>query len=1328
MVGNATVSVTGAAGVAPEWNNAGKGDEVSGDLTLTYNEPFLVCVDFGGGSGGAGLTDNPAWPSPDGGGASSIATNSSTVTNTLLLVGGGGGGATIDTFDSGGNAGDPNGSPTVESTCLLNVACGLGGTASAVGQGGASFTPPGEVATKAGSPGFAHTATQPGSGGNGGNAVDGEYNTIGGGGGGAGYYGGGGGAGGEEPDSGNLPGGIGGGGSDYCASTVSNCSVTSGAGTQHDVNSGAGEPEVVITMNQTPTSLSISAPTSQTYGSTIAPTSIAASLSSGNSPTGSIDFYYVVQSSATAPSSCEGATLGSSVSVSGNGTYNPSTSFDVSQPGFVFWYATYSGDGANSGSTTSCGTSDTQIKPADQSISYTSPSSSSSLVVGSTYEPSPTGGASGNSVQISIDSSTTNECSTDGTTVYLNHVGSCQVDFSQPGGTGEYNATSTNVLFDIAQAPQAVTVSSPTNPTVNGNYTPTVTGGKSGNSVALSVDNSTTNDACSVSGVVVDFEHAGSCVLDANQGGNDDYLEGYTSINILVVRAPQTVTISSPTNPTVNGSYTPTVTGGGSGSSVNVSVDIGTTNNACSVSGGVVDFDHAGYCVLDANEGGNGDYNSGFDSINFTIVKASQTVTISSPTNPTVNGSYTPTVTGGGSGSSVNVSVDIGTTNNACSVSGGVVTFDHAGYCVLDANEGGNGDYNSGFDSINFTIVKASQSVTISTPMNPIVNGSYTPTVTGGKSGSSVSLSVDIGTTNNACSVSGGVVTFANAGSCVLDANQGGSGDYNSGSDSINFLVLRAPQTVTIATPTNPTVNGNYTPTVTGGGSGNPIVLSVDARTPSDACTTDGTVVTFAHAGSCVLDANQDGSDDYLGGITSINFNVAQAPQTVNIATPTNPTVNGSYTPTVTGGGSNNAVVLSVDNSTTNDACSVIGVVVDFEHAGSCVLDANQDGSGDYLAGYASINFNVARATSSFSITSPTSPTVNGSYTPTITGRGSGEHIVLSVDASTTNNACLVNGTVVTFAHGGTCVLDANQDGNADYNPDSQSINFLVVPAAQSVTIATPTNPTVNGNYTPTVTGGGSGNPIVLSVDASTTNDACTTDGTVVTFAHAGSCVLDANQDGNGDYNAGTASIHFDVASPPGGGGGGSPSSLVFTSTPPSSAVVGGTYDPTATGGTPGVPITFQIDPGTTNGACSIAGSVVTLHNAGTCVLDAEQSSTATSAASIVSQSFSVVPGVGLALLIGTTTVLHVSPFQIAHGSSTEVRLEVVVRSARGKLVARGAVTIPGVRRVAIVNGRATLNLEVAELSVGPHSWYAVFGGYGLYAKSTSHRVKLVVT
>jgi hypothetical protein len=442
MVGSATVSVTGAAGVAAYFNNAGKGDEASGVLTLSYGEGFTICVDFGGGAGGA---TGSLFAVASGGGASSIATSS------LLLVGGGGGGATNDGGNGGGNAGYPNATPTDESGCYGRSACGLGGTSSAPGQGGASFIPQGGSATQAGSPGTAHTATEPGSGGSGGNETGNEdySNIAGGGGGGGGYYGGGGGTGGEASNSSNYVSYVGGGGSDYCASTVSNCSVASGAGTQHAAGTSAGDAEVVITMNQSPTSLGLTAPESQNYGTSISSSSIAASLSGGNSPTGTINFYYVVESSATASSSCANATqLGLSLSVSGNGTYNPTTSYNVSQPGFVFWYATYSGDGANDASTSSCNAPDTQIEPVGQSISYTLPSSS--FGVGDTYTPSPTGGASGNPVVVSIDNSTTSVCSTDGATVSLNHVGSCKVDFAQAGITGEYNAGSGSVDFSIS--------------------------------------------------------------------------------------------------------------------------------------------------------------------------------------------------------------------------------------------------------------------------------------------------------------------------------------------------------------------------------------------------------------------------------------------------------------------------------------------------------------------------------------------------------------------------------------------------------------------------------------------------------------------------------------------------------------------------------------------------------------------------------------------------------------------------------------------------------------------------------------------------------------
>ena len=51
----------------------------------------------------------------------------------------------------------------------------------------------------------------------------------------------------------------------------------------------------------------------------------------------------------------------------------------------------------------------------------------------------------------------------------------------------------------------------------------TATGGDSGNPVTFSVDPATTNSACTVTGATVTFRHAGTCVIAADQAGNDDY-------------------------------------------------------------------------------------------------------------------------------------------------------------------------------------------------------------------------------------------------------------------------------------------------------------------------------------------------------------------------------------------------------------------------------------------------------------------------------------------------------------------------------------------------------------------------------------------------------------------------------------------------------------------------------------------------------------------------------------------------------------------------------------------------------------------------------------
>jgi hypothetical protein len=55
-----------------------------------------------------------------------------------------------------------------------------------------------------------------------------------------------------------------------------------------------------------------------------------------------------------------------------------------------------------------------------------------------------------------------------------------------------------------------------------------------------------------------------------------------------------------------------------------------------------------------------------------------------------------------------------------------------------------------------------------------------------------------------------------------------------------------------------------------------------------------------------------------------------------------------------------------------------------------------------------------------------------------------------------------------------------------------------------------------------TATGDWSGTSVVFSVDSSTTHSACGlgTDGVTVSMDHAGTCVIDAKQAGNGNYAA----------------------------------------------------------------------------------------------------------------------------------------------------------------------------------------------------------------
>ena len=97
-------------------------------------------------------------------------------------------------------------------------------------------------------------------------------------------------------------------------------------------------------------------------------------------------------------------------------------------------------------------------------------------------------------------------------------------------------------------------------------------------------------------------------------------------------------------------------------------------------------------------------------------------------------------------------------------------------------------------------------------------------------------------------------------------------------------------QTISFTAPASGTVGGSATLSATGGGSGNPVVFSVDASSGSGVCNvsgSNGSTVNYTGAGSCVIDADQAAGNGYTAAPTvqrSITVSQGQSPNLVGNA------------------------------------------------------------------------------------------------------------------------------------------------------------------------------------------------------------------------------------------------------------------------------------------------------------------------------------------------------------------------------------------------------------------------------------------------------------
>jgi hypothetical protein len=450
------------------------------------------------------------------------------------------------------------------------------------------------------------------------------------------------------------------------------------------------------------------------------------------------------------------------------------------------------------------------------------------------------------------------------------------------------------------------------------------------------------------------------------------------------------------------------------------------------------------------------------------------------------------------------------TTSTVCTVSGTTASFVAAGTCAIQATQAGNSSYAAATPiSQGFTVNAASliaQTITFGTIPTQKA-GNQMALSAAASSGLPVSFA---STTSTVCTVSGTTASFIAAGTCTIQATQGGNSSYAAATPvSQSLTVSINAQTITFDKIPPKTVGTLLALSATASSG-----LAVSfASTTSTVCTVSGTTASFIAAGTCTIQATQAGDSTYAAATpVSQTFTVNGEAQTITFGTIPTQMVG---KPLALSAAASSGLPVSFA-STTSTVCTVSGTTASFIAAGTCTIQATQGGNSSYAAATPvsqSLTVSINAQTITFD---KIPPKTVGTLLALSATASSGLAVSF---ASTTSTVCTVSGTTASFIAAGTCTIQATQAGDSTYaaaTPVSQT--FTVNGEAQTITFGTISDQTYGTPLMLSATAS-SGLPVSFSVVygpgiVSGANDS------KLTFTGLGTVVVAANQAGNSDYKA----------------------------------------------------------------------------------------------------------------------------------------------------------------------------------------------------------------
>jgi hypothetical protein len=678
----------------------------------------------------------------------------------------------------------------------------------------------------------------------------------------------------------------------------------------------------------------------------------------------------------------------------------------------------------------------------------------------------------------------------DGISGYLTAIsaGTATLVATSAGDT-DYNGASVTQEISIGKTTPSLSISSANALNVDESLSVTVlssaTGGRGGAYSYSLIGGSGSATIDAVSGYLTAI-NAGTVTVGVSSSGDGDYYAASTTQEISIGKATPSLSITSASALTVDGSLSVTVLSsatGGRGGAYSYQVLGGSGSATIDSVSGYLTAISAGTVTVGVSSSGDGDYYSASTSQEISIGKATPSLSITSASASSVDGSLTVTVVSsatGGRGGSYSYQVLGGSGSATIDTVSGYLMAINAGTVTIGVSSSGDGDYYGGNTTQEITIGKNTPTLSITSSDTMYVDGTLTATVTttatGGRGGV-ITFSVRAGSGSATVDVNTGYVRAVGAGTVILTALSAGDSDYIANTQDQQITIGKTTPSLSITSGNSVGVDGTLTVTTTTSatlGRGGNMTYSIIGG--SGSATVDGStgLIQGISVGSVTLIATSAGDADYYSSNTSQLITINKVTPTLIITSVSNTIVDADLTATVVttatgerGGNMTYSIIAGSGSATVNATTGLIHAV----NAGTITLMVTSAGDTDYYSASTSQLINIGKATPTLVITSANSMIVDGVLTATISSSvASPGTITYSVTNGTGIIVVVSNTGKVTAIQAGGSTLKATSAGTSNYYPVTVSHVMTINKATPTLTITSPTGSTMIVNRSLTVT------------------------------------------------------------------------------------------------------------------------------------------------------------------------------------------------------------------------------------------------------------------